>query len=64
MLLRLTCIVILVYLLWQPALLTLTADFKQAFKSRDTLKVKTTKATLTLNDSSGKAVTVPIEIAR
>lgn len=46
-----------------PLEFTLTADFKQAFKSRDTLKVKTTKATLTLNDSSGKPVTVPIEIA-
>ena len=46
-----------------PLELTLTADFKQAFKSRDTLNVKTTKATLTLNDSSGKPVTVPIEIA-
>ena len=46
-----------------PLEFTLTADFKQAFKSRDTLKVKPTKATLTLNDSSGKPVTVPIEIA-
>ena len=46
-----------------PLEFTLAADFKQAFKSRDTLKVKTTKATLTLKDSSGKLVTVPIEIS-
>ena len=46
-----------------PLEFTLAADFKQAFKSRDTLNVKTTKATLTLKDSSGKLVTVPIEIS-
>jgi hypothetical protein len=47
----------------EPLELTLVADFKQTFKSRDTLNVKTTKATLTLKDSSGKLVTVPIEIS-
>src|SRR5688572_19464037 len=47
----------------EPLELTLVADFKQAFKSRDTLNVKTTKATLTLKDTSGKLVTVPIEIS-
>ena len=46
-----------------PLEFTLTADFKQAFKSRDTLNVKRTKATLTLKDSSGNLVTVPIEIS-
>jgi|SRR5687768_924818 len=47
----------------QPLEFTLTADFKQAFRSRDTLNVKTTKATLTVKDSSGTPVTIPIEIA-
>ena len=46
-----------------PLELTLTADFKQAFKSRDTINVKTTKATLTVKDSAGNPVTVPIEIS-
>jgi hypothetical protein len=46
-----------------PLDLTLVADFKAAFKSRDTLKVKTTKATLTVKDSSGNPVTLPIEIS-
>jgi hypothetical protein len=47
----------------EPLEFTLTADFKQAFRSRDTLNVKTTKATLTVKDSSGTPVTIPIEIA-
>ena len=47
----------------EPLELTLTADFKATFKNRDTLKVKTQKATLTLKDSSGTPVTIPIEIA-
>lgn len=46
-----------------PLELTLAADFKSAFKSRDTLKVKMTKASLTVKDSSGNAVTVPVEIS-
>jgi hypothetical protein len=47
----------------EPLEFTLTADFKAAFKSRDTLKVKTTKATLTIKDSSGTPLTIPIEIS-
>jgi len=47
----------------EPLEITLAADFKATFKSRDTLKVKTQKATLTLKDSSGTPVTIPIEIA-
>jgi len=47
----------------EPLEFTLTADFKAAFKSRDTVKVKTTKATLTVNDSSGAPVVLPVEIA-
>jgi hypothetical protein len=47
----------------EPLEFTLTADFKQAFRSRDTLNVKVTKATLTLKDSSGAPVTIPIEIS-
>jgi len=47
----------------EPLEFTLTADFKATFKSRDTLKVKTQKATLTVKDSSGTPVTIPIEIA-
>jgi hypothetical protein len=47
----------------EPLELTLTGDFKATFKSRDTLKVKTTKATLTVKDSSGTPVTLPVEIA-
>jgi len=46
-----------------PLEFTLTVDFKQAFKSRDTLKVKLTKGTLTVKDSSGNLVTVPVEIS-
>ncbi|HUQ84116.1 MAG TPA: hypothetical protein VM076_23395 [Gemmatimonadaceae bacterium] len=46
-----------------PLELTLAADFKSAFRSRDTLKVKVTKATLTVKDSSGTPVTVPVEIS-
>jgi hypothetical protein len=47
----------------EPLEFTLTADFKATFKSRDTLNVKTQKATLTVKDSSGAPVTIPIEIA-
>ncbi len=46
-----------------PLEFTLTGDFKQTFRSRDTLNVKPTKATLTVKDSSGNPVTVAIEIA-
>jgi len=46
----------------EPLEITLAADFKAAFKSRDTLNVKRTKATLTVKDSSGNPVTIPIEI--
>jgi hypothetical protein len=47
----------------EPLEFTLTADFKATFKSRDTLNVKTQKATLTVKDSSGNPVQIPIEIA-
>jgi len=47
----------------EPLEFTLSADFKAAFKSRDTLNVKTTKATLTVKDSSGAPVVLPVEIA-
>jgi hypothetical protein len=47
----------------EPLEFTLNADFKAAFKSRDTLSVKTTKATLTVKDSSGAPVVLPVEIA-
>ena len=47
----------------KPLEFTLVADFKQTFKSRDTLKVKTTKASLIVKDSSGTPVTIPIEIS-
>src|SRR5512133_1585694 len=47
----------------EPLELTLAADFKATFKSRDTLNVKPQKATLTLKDSSGTPVTIPIEIS-
>src|SRR5262245_59799934 len=40
----------------EPLELTLTADFKATFKSRDTLNVKSQKATLTVKDSSGNPV--------
>ena len=46
-----------------PLEFRLTADFKQVFKSRDTLNVKRTKGTLSVKDSSGQLVTVPVEIA-
>jgi hypothetical protein len=46
----------------EPLEMTLTADFKATFRSRDTLKVKATKATLTVKDSSGSPMTIPIEI--
>ena len=45
-----------------PLEFTIVADFKQAFKSRDTLKVKTTKATLIVKDSSGNPLTIAMEI--
>jgi hypothetical protein len=47
----------------EPLEITLTADFKATFKSRDTLNVKSQKATLTVKDSSGAPVQIPIEIA-
>ena len=47
----------------EPLEFTLTADFKQVFRSRDTLNVKTHKATLTVKDSSGALVTIPVEVA-
>jgi hypothetical protein len=47
----------------EPLEFTLAADFKQVFRSRDTLNVKTHKATITVKDSSGTPVTIPIEIA-
>lgn len=47
----------------EPLEFTLAADFKQVFRSRDTLNVKTHKATITVKDSSGNPVTIPIEIA-
>lgn len=47
----------------EPLAFTLTSDFKQAFKRRDTVNVKPTKATLTVNDSSGAPVTLAMEIA-
>ncbi len=47
----------------EPLELTLTADFKATFKSRDTLHIKSQKATLTVKDSSGAPVAIPIEIA-
>jgi len=46
----------------EPLEMTLAADFKAAFKSRDTLKVKAVKATLTVKDSSGSPMAIPIEI--
>jgi hypothetical protein len=47
----------------EPLEFTLAADFKQVFRSRDTLNVKTHKATLSVKDSSGNLVTIPIEVA-
>jgi len=47
----------------EPLEFTLAGDFKATFKSRDTLNVKSTKATLTVKDSSGTAVAIPIEIS-
>jgi hypothetical protein len=47
----------------EPIEFTLTGDFKETFKSRDTLKVKVTKATLTVKDSSGAPVAIPVEIS-
>ncbi len=47
----------------EPLEFTLAADFKQVFRSRDTLNVKTHKATITVKDSSGNPVTIPVEIS-
>ena len=47
----------------EPLEFTLTSDFKTAFKNRDTLKVKLTKATMVVKDSSGTPVTVAMEIS-
>ena len=47
----------------EPLEFTLAADFKQVFRSRDTLNVKMHKATITVKDSSGNPVTIPVEIA-
>ena len=47
----------------EPLEFTLTADFKQAFKSRDTINVKRTKATMTVKDSSGAPVSIAMEIS-
>jgi hypothetical protein len=47
----------------EPLEFTLNGDFKATFKSRDTLNVKATKATLTVKDSSGTPVTIPVELA-
>jgi hypothetical protein len=46
-----------------PLEITLAADFKAAFKSRDTLNVKRTKGTLTVKDTAGNPVNIPIEIS-
>lgn len=45
-----------------PLEMTLAADFKAAFKSRDTLNTKAVKATLTVKDSTGAPMAIPIEI--
>jgi hypothetical protein len=47
----------------EPLEFTLAADFKQVFRSRDTLNVRTHKATITVKDSSGNPVTIPVEIS-
>lgn len=47
----------------EPLEFRLVADYKAAFRSRDTLNVKTTKATLTVKDSSGAPVTLAMEIS-
>ena len=46
-----------------PIEFSLAADFKQLFKSRDTLNVKTVKGTLTLKDSAGNPLAIPVELA-
>lgn len=46
-----------------PIEFTLAADFKQLFKSRDTLNVKTVKGTLTLKDSAGNPLDIPVELS-
>ena len=47
----------------EPLEFTLAADFKQLFRSRDTLNVKRHKATLTVKDSSGNPMTIPVELS-
>ena len=47
----------------EPLAFTLIADYKAAFRSRDTLNVKSYKATLVMNDSTGKPVSIDMEIA-
>jgi hypothetical protein len=47
----------------EPLVFTLTSDYKQAFKNRDTLNVKRTKATMVVNDTSGNPVTIAMEIS-
>ena len=47
----------------EPLPLTLVADYKQAFKSRDTINVKPTKATMIVNDTAGTPVTLAMQIA-
>ena len=47
----------------EPLEFTLTSDYKQAFRSRDTLNVKRTKATMVVNDTAGNPVTIDMEIS-
>lgn len=47
----------------EPLPLTLIADYKQAFKNRDTIKVTRTKATLIVNDTAGTPVTLAAQIS-
>ena len=47
----------------EPLEFTLTSDYKQAFKNRDTLKVKRTPATMVVNDTAGNPVTIAMEIS-
>jgi hypothetical protein len=47
----------------EPLEFTLAADFKATFKSRDTMNVKPQKATLSVKDSSGTVVAIPIQIS-
>ena len=46
----------------EPLEFTLTADYKAVFRSRDTLDVKSYKASLVVKDSSGAPVTLDMEI--